>query len=549
LAEKNADEKYQRFVAHSAQAATTGAAVGGQTLSAASGPAIQTTQNLPPMGQFLRTLASSSEFRTTLSSVWSWLQHVLAGTLTAPTSAPNTSVIASALAGNAPNEGAADAQDAMWHNFSQFIRVLGGHPDYQRAIEGLFMFIEQMSDTVPQAAANAPLDAAKAQSRQMFHDAREIIEELAGGYSMATILDQARTIRSVISADQRIQLVLVEARQFVEGVLRQPAMLDNPAEIARGRSLMQQATCLTREYKDSIFMRQFFGNVTALLGAVRNDPSNKRLAAAYRDFGAAIITTNPQTGATEVNTQALSELRQLLIPLVMEQLRSVPISTIQGSNETYDFKLDGIILAANDIAPDRVRVKYDNDMEFDFRSLSLADTRRSDLTIHLEGMRTRLDNVRFWYQRKSFPKISDEGVANISLAGDGLDLKFRVRVAPTMPYFHVSKVDCDIDRMKIRILEAKHAALDKIVTSVFSGAIRKRVEVVIEERLAVTLQRVEEVMNRLAAQTGQVVQKGRGAAPDLVSKVAHAVMPGSSASTSSSAPLTGVTSFPTGTSS
>lgn len=401
---------------------------------------------------------------------------------------------------------------------------------------------------MPQAAANAPLDTAKAQSRQVFNDAREIIEELAGGYSMATILEQARTIRSVIAADQRIQLILVEARQFVEGVLRQPAMLDNPTEMARGRSLMQQATCLTREYKDSIFMRQFFGNVTALLGAVRNDPSNKRLAAAYRDLGAAIVTTNPQTGATEVNTQALTELRQLLIPLVMEQLRSVPISTIQGSNETYDFKLDGIILAANDIAPDRVRIKYDNDMEFDFRSLSLADTRRSDLTIHLEGMRTRLDNVRFWYQRKSFPKISDEGVANISLEGDGLDLKFRVRVAPSMPYFHVSKVDCDIDRMKIRILEAKHSALDKIVTSVFSGAIRKRVEVAIEERLAVTLQRVEEVMNRLAAQTGQVVQKGRGAAPDLVSKVAHAIAPGTSTS-SSSAPLTGVTSFPTGTSS
>lgn len=400
---------------------------------------------------------------------------------------------------------------------------------------------------MPQAAANAPLDAAKVQSRQVFNDAREIIEELAGGYSMATILEQARTIRSVIAADQRIQLILVDARQFVEGVLRQPAMLDNPAEMARGRSLMQQATCLTREYKDSIFMRQFFGNVTALLGAIRNDPSNKRLAAAYRDLGAAIVTTNPQTGATEVNTQALSELRQLLIPLVMEQLRSVPISTIQGSNETYDFKLDGIILAANDIAPDRVRVKYDNDMEFDFRSLSLADTRRSDLTIHLEGMRTRLDNVHFWYQRKSFPKISDEGLANISLEGDGLDLKFRVRVAPSMPYFHVSKVDCDIDRMKIRILEAKHSALDKIVTSVFSGAIRKRVEVAIEERLAATLQRVEEMMNRLAAQTGQAVQKGRGAAPDIVSKVAHAIAPGTSTS-SSNAPLTGVTSFPTGTS-
>lgn len=400
---------------------------------------------------------------------------------------------------------------------------------------------------MPQAAANAPLDAAKVQSRQVFNDAREIIEELAGGYSMATILEQARTIRSVIAADQRIQLILVDARQFVEGVLRQPAMLDNPAEMARGRSLMQQATCLTREYKDSIFMRQFFGNVTALLGAIRNDPSNKRLAAAYRDLGAAIVTTNPQTGATEVNTQALSELRQLLIPLVMEQLRSVPISTIQGSNETYDFKLDGIILAANDIAPDRVRVKYDNDMEFDFRYLSLADTRRSDLTIHLEGMRTRLDNVHFWYQRKSFPKISDEGLANISLEGDGLDLKFRVRVAPSMPYFHVSKVDCDIDRMKIRILEAKHSALDKIVTSVFSGAIRKRVEVAIEERLAATLQRVEEMMNRLAAQTGQAVQKGRGAAPDIVSKVAHAIAPGTSTS-SSNAPLTGVTSFPTGTS-
>jgi len=359
---------------------------------------------------------------------------------------------------------------------------------------------------------------------------------------MNAILDQARAIRSLVKNDQRIQMLLIEARQFFEAILRQPAMLDNPAEVSRGRSLIQQTTSVAREYKDSIFVKQFFSNVTALLGAIRDDPSNRRLAAAFKELGTTVVSTNPQTGEKELNTQSLSELRQLLIPLVMEQLRSVPISTIEGSNDSYDFRLDGIILAANDIAPDRIRLKYDNDVEFDFRSLSLADARRSDLTVYLSGMRTRLDNVHFWYRRKSFPKISDEGIANISLEGDGLDLKFRVRVAPAMPYFHVSKVDCDIDRMRVRIIEAKHAALDKIVTSVFSGAIRKRVELAIEERLATTMERVEEILNRLAQQAGKVMQQTKSAAPEIVSKVAQAVAP----SSGTSAPLSSVTTSPTG---
>jgi len=229
----------------------------------------------------------------------------------------------------------------------------------------------------------------------------------------------------------------------------------------------------------------------------------------------------------------------------MEQLRSVPVSTIEGSTDSYDFKLEGIVLAANDIAPDRIRVKYDNDLEFDFRSLTLADMRRSDLTIYLDGMRTRLDNVHFWYSRKSFPKISDEGIANISLEGDGLDLRFRLAVRSAMPYFHVTKVDCDIDKMKIRILEAKHAALDKIVTSVFSGAIRKRVEKAVEERLVETMQRVEELMNRLAQQAGQAVKSTAHAAPAVVQKVVETV---STAAGTTSTPVGGATQ-PTGSSS
>lgn len=541
LAEKNADEKYQRFVAHSAEAAPTIASVGADAVK---GPAQQTAQQMPPIGQLLRSLASSGEFRSTLASAWNWIQQVFAGTVTAGPSVPKTAILSSALQGNAPNEAAAREQEALWLNFAQFMRVLGSKPEYQDAVEGLFTFVDQMSDAVPDAAAN---DTARMQSRKIFNDARAIIEELAGGYSMTPMIEQARSIRAIVKADRRLQELLFEARQFVEAVLRQPTLLDNQAEIDRGRSLINRATCFAGEYRNSIFVQQFFASVTGLLGAIRNDPGNQRLAAAFKDFGSAFVTTNPDTGATEINTRSLVELRQLIVPLVMEQLRSVPISTIEGSNDTYDFKLDGIILAANDIAPDRVRVKYDNDLEFDFRSLSLAETHKSDLTLHLEGMRTRLDNVHFWYRRKSFPKISDEGIANISLEGDGMDLKFRVRVASSSPFFHVTKVDCDIDRMRIRIVEAKHSALDKIVTSVFSGAIRKRVELAIEERLAVTMQRVEEILNRLAQQAGQAVQSARTAAPSVASKVVEAAK--TVAPSGTTTPASGSATYPTGSSS
>jgi len=519
IQEKNADEKYQRFVEHTAGAAQTGTNVGGQAVAAAKGPADQTARQMPPMGQLVRTLASSQEFRATLLGVWNWLQQMFAGVISAPNSAE---AMKSAVKGEPVNAAAAQEGEALWQNFVGFIRVLGSHPDYQRAVEGLFGFIDMMSDAVPEGVSTADTDLAKAQSRQVFTDARAIIEELAGGYSMTTIIEQARSIRSLVKADQRIQFLLRDSREFVEAALRQPTLLESDAEIARGRGLLRQATAISKEYKDSIFVRQFFANVSALLSAIRTDPSNQRLAAAFKDFGTAFVSKNPETGLPEVNATSINEMRQLLIPLVMEQLRSVSISTIEGSNDTYDFKFDGIVLAANDIAPDRIRVKYDNDLEFDFRTLSVADAKRSDLTIYFEGMRTRLDNVRFWYQRKSFPKISDEGVANVTLDGDGMDLKFRVHVAPTAPYFHVQRVDCDIDRMKMKIVEAKHSALDKIVTSVFSGAIRKRVELAIEQRLAIVLQRVEAALNRLAAKASDAATTATKSAPGIVEKVMQA---------------------------
>jgi len=113
LAEKNADEKYQRFVAHSAEAASTGTAVGGQAIKAAGGPIDATSQQMPPIGQLVRTLASSTEFRSTLSSAWAWLQQVFAGTISAPSSVGKTAVLSSALQGTAPTDAAAREQDAI----------------------------------------------------------------------------------------------------------------------------------------------------------------------------------------------------------------------------------------------------------------------------------------------------------------------------------------------------------------------------------------------------------------------------------------------------
>jgi len=99
--------------------------------------------------------------------------------------------------------------------------------------------------------------------------------------------------------------------------------------------------------------------------------------------------------------------------------------------------------------------------------------------MEVERIRATFKNIHFWYRRKHMPRLEDQGVADVDLsAGTGVTIKLVWKLSSVngQPYqLRLSRVLCNISKLRITIRNARHNMLDKLVTKLFAGMIKKQI--------------------------------------------------------------------------
>jgi hypothetical protein len=159
-----------------------------------------------------------------------------------------------------------------------------------------------------------------------------------------------------------------------------------------------------------------------------------------------------------LDTNAIYQIRQLLVPLIIEQLKFIPIPHLEGSNETYDWTADNIILSGYDIFPDHVKINTASETDIHIRDQTPGWT-RGFMLIVIDGIKTKMSDMKFWYRRKSFPRMEDSGIADVDVAG-GINIQIRLNVdtenSTGRLMFTTGSVLARADDVKVKVREAKH---------------------------------------------------------------------------------------------
>jgi hypothetical protein len=107
--------------------------------------------------------------------------------------------------------------------------------------------------------------------------------------------------------------------------------------------------------------------------------------------------------------------------------------------------------------------------------------------------------MKFWYLRKTFPKIEDFGNVDIDLSkGKGAKIKiiWKIKSKSNRPFaFALLEVKCIIDSMDVTVKDAKHEILDRIATSVFAANLKQSVAQGIVNAIVDSLRPMNDQMN------------------------------------------------------
>jgi len=155
-----------------------------------------------------------------------------------------------------------------------------------------------------------------------------------------------------------------------------------------------------------------------------------------------------------------------------------------------------LFFTAKDLLPERLRLNMDFNVDIQIARSKLLNAGsgpasssdlKAELVLKLDRLHPKLRDIQFHYERTSFPKIEDWGWADVCTKGDGvkIEIKWKIAAPEGRPVrFESHKTECCIDGIDVTIKHAAHhQLLDRVVSTIFAGSLKDRIEREVEKSL------------------------------------------------------------------
>jgi hypothetical protein len=331
-----------------------------------------------------------------------------------------------------------------------------------------------------------------------FEKSKQLVERFSKR-PIDPLLEKNRALFQYIRKHEMARQWLNELSSVLRDALSRPHELDENEFRGRVEKLVDDADVLSRDQELRLKYSALTAELKLIFNAIRDDEDLKRLQSATAQFVDNFLVIDAQ-GKKHFSPDFVQQLRQFMVPLLMSQIEKIPIPPIEGSNEDMDYYLDDMVLYGKEVLPDTIEIQTRSNVRLKMKDLTTKGS--SCAEIWIPGIKLSISDFHFKFQRKSFPKISDEGKATVKVEGDtGASMRLRVDLSMVngAPHMTLKKVDFDIDKLKIQILDAKHDILLKMFASAYQGSIKKMIEHKTEEKISEIFQRLEAGMNDLFA--------------------------------------------------
>lgn len=453
----------------------------------------------------LEHIIRSSEFRSLLSEVFDLFRLVYVKVVEKDVLAAENPVEAIQESANemAEDEDAIKSQKTVYKRFKSLLGKISNSPEHQHAVDALFGLIDRLEVEAEDEAEDVKetirlnLDENAMNAAQ---DVKKIIEEFAGPHCIDDIMDELKQLLLTLKTDKDLVSYFIEVKESIYDGLKQPDILDEDEYTEKVMSLIKQG-------KDVFDDDMYQESATKLLKkwhlVFDNFKQNDEINAFQLAFKKLVsdISTTDENGAYQLDHQAFEQIRILIIPIMIEQLKYIPIEEVCGSNEVYDFRIQNVVLSGYDIFPNNIKVQSKFDVDLALRG-SKPSTSNGSIIISTENIRTKLRNVRFYYRRKSFPQIEDDGFADLDIGGRGLKMKIKLSISGVGSSIRVD--DCyvwtHIDKLELDVHHSNHDILYRLLRSTIAHNVKSVLEKTIGDSLAQSVGSIKERINMMLYQ-------------------------------------------------
>eukprot|EP01114_Cavostelium_apophysatum_P002208 TRINITY_DN1192_c0_g1_i3.p1 TRINITY_DN1192_c0_g1~~TRINITY_DN1192_c0_g1_i3.p1 ORF type:complete len:1332 (-),score=661.94 TRINITY_DN1192_c0_g1_i3:39-4034(-) len=354
-------------------------------------------------------------------------------------------------------------------------------------------------------------DAASSIER-VWNDLKGLLDSFAGEGSFDTFYGNWWLLFDQMYNDKEASQYLSDLRSFMSAAITDPSSLKDKAVAQEGGELLERGRNLVQSKKWTAKFNETVDYGRNMIHNIATDSLANDFASKLRKFGEHLVLDEQGRPDLYVIQDSLSQLRQFIFPLVARNLSSFSIDRVLGETEDYHWSIENLVVSITDLMPESFELLTKNRLAVNVKDFG-AQKNITKVVLDVTKLKPAFNGVKFWYKRKSFPHLEDAGTADVDLSGgDGTRVKivWKIKSKANRPFsFSLMEVKCVIDKMDIKVKDAKHDILDRLATSLFGGSIKHAVAHGIVNKLVELLQPLNDQMNNwfVSRPIGSLVDK------------------------------------------
>ncbi|KAH6670286.1 hypothetical protein F5X68DRAFT_49695 [Plectosphaerella plurivora] len=384
------------------------------------------------------------------------------------------------------------------------------HPDYAQAIETILNIAEEYSGHSRALAqgSSGTVKEARGGLAQAESDLRTLIERFANGTSTEDLWASIHQIYQDSERDPELKDWFKAMNQYIRRCLLQQGYILEDASTDEWHRLYDHGRYLLRE-KYRGHTDRVVDEIRFIMNEFDNDPQNKAFGQSiqklFNDLG------NDDNGKPTFKPHLVKDLTEVIIPAIFENVAYIPIPRMEFSDHQFDAIIENLVLESDNFMPNVLEINSEH--HFRWGRKKIANKNKQVFDIRISGVQLDLRDVSYHIKRKQgFPSITDTGVADFLLPGDGLCFKIKASTADKSDrqnFFKIEKVDVDFKNMSIKLKQSNHKLLFALFKPLMLKAMRPALQKAVEKSIKDQAKELDQLLYQIKQEADRAVDEAR----------------------------------------
>nr|OQO30254.1 hypothetical protein B0A51_01802 [Rachicladosporium sp. CCFEE 5018] len=403
-----------------------------------------------------------------------------------------------------------ERREQVVYRLKKMVVEIQGHQDYSQAIDTLLRLAEEYSGHTQNLAQQGTSSAKGARNQDEVHLAeanlKTLLERFANSTSFDDITDSINQIYRDADKDPELKDWFRSMNRYIRRCLKEQGYILQDSSNEDWNKLYDHGHYLLRDrYKNHT--DRIVDEFKYVGDQFDKDPQNRAFGDAmqklFLDLG------NDENGKSTFKPHLVKDLTEVILPMIFENIRYVPIPRIEYSDHMIDAIVENLVIEGDNLTPNVLEFGSDNYWRWGRKSI--ASKNKNKVMLSVSGVQCDLRDVSYYVKKKEgFPGITDKGVMDVFLGGSGLSFKVAMETADKSDrahFFKINNVEVDVKNLQLKLKQSNHKLLFNLFKPLLLKVMKPVLQKVIEKQIKDNVQQLDAIMYKAKIEADRAQQE------------------------------------------